>query len=129
MIAAIGLGELLWSLLVIFLMIQYLVLLVSVVIDVFRSEDLPGAGKALWALGLFFFPLLSVIAYLVMRGEGMGRRSAERARESQNTVDSYIREVARAASPATELQVAKSMLDDRTITAEEFETLKARILA
>lgn len=128
MFAAIGLGELLWSLFVVFVMVQYLILLVTVVIDVFRSEDLSGARKALWALGLFFFPLLSVIAYLVARGDGIGERSHERARQSQQAVDTYIRGVARTASPATELQAAKVLLDDGTITADEYETLKARIL-
>lgn len=128
MLAAIGLGELLWSLLVLFLMVQYLLLLFTVVIDVFRSDDLTGVGKAGWALGLFFFPLIAMVAYLVTRGAGIGPRTDASARRRRDTVDEYIRDVARTAAPASELQAAKSLLDNGTITAVEFETLKARIL-
>jgi hypothetical protein len=128
MFAALGLGEVLWSLLVVFLMVQYLVLTFTVVVDLFRSDDLSGAKKALWALALFFFPLIALIAYLVVRGDGIGKRNEERARSGRDAVDSYIRDVARTASPATELQAAKALLDDGTITAAEFEGLKIRIL-
>lgn len=129
MFATIGFGEILWSLLVIYLMIHYLILTVTVVIDLFTSDDLSGVSKALWALALFFFPLIALIAYLVARGAGIGIRSAERARRSHDAVDSYIRDVARTASPATELRAAKALLDEGTITTDEFEALKARILA
>ena len=45
MLAELGLGELLWSLLVIYLMVMYLVIVFTVIFDIFRSEDLSGLKK------------------------------------------------------------------------------------
>lgn len=129
MFAAVGLGELLWSLLVVFVMVQYLLLLFTVIVDLFRSDDLGGWGKAGWALALFFFPLIALIAYLVARSEGMNARAASRGRDLQRAFDDHVRDVAGSVAPATELQTAKALLDDGVLTAEEFEALKRRILA
>ena len=60
MIARIGLGELLWSLLVIYLMVMYVIIVFTVYVDIFRSDDLSGAKKAIWVLGLLFFPIISL---------------------------------------------------------------------
>ncbi len=44
---------------------------VGVVFDIFRSHDLSNFAKALWVLGIFVFPLLGVLAYLLIRGQVM----------------------------------------------------------
>ena len=49
-------------------------------IDIFRSRDLSGWGKALWFLFVLFIPLIGVLVYLIARGGSMGERAAERAR-------------------------------------------------
>lgn len=131
MVAAVGLGELVWSLLILFVMVQYLIVLFTVVVDVFRSQDLSGSGRAVWLVALLIFPLITMIVYLVSRGDGMGMRQLERERNAREATDAYLRSVVLpppSAGAATELQTAKSLLDSGAVTPDEFERLKARIL-
>lgn len=126
MLAALGLGELLWSLLVIYLMVMYFIIWFTIVTDVFRSDS-SGATKALWVLAIVFFPVISMIVYLVKNGDAMGKRQKEAFDRNKQATDSYIREVAGGA--ASELEKAKGLLDSGAISSDEYATLKAKILA
>jgi hypothetical protein len=44
---------------------------------VLRSKDLDGLAKGLWVLGIIVVPWLGVLAYLVLRGDGMAERNAQ----------------------------------------------------
>ena len=101
---------------------------VRVIIDVFRSHDLTGWAKALWLLFLVFLPFLGAFIYLIVRGQSMGERSAERSRRSMGETDDYIRSVASQNSATSEIESAKRLLDSGAITPAEFETLKANAL-
>src|ERR1700704_5610128 len=50
---------------------------VGVVFDIFRSHDLSNWGKALWVLGIFVFPLVGVLGYLIVRGHTMHEHRAQ----------------------------------------------------
>lgn len=126
-LASLSLADLIWSLLVAFVMVSYLIALFSVIVDLFRDRELSGVMKAVWLFLLLVLPLLTVLVYLVVRGGGMAERSVRQAQESQDAVDSYIRSVA--GGPATEIAQAKALLDQGAITAEEYEALKRRVLA
>ncbi len=126
MIARIGLGELLWSLLVIYLMVMYVIIVFTVYVDIFRSDDLSGAKKAIWVLGLLFFPIISLVVYLVTRGDGVGMRQLAREKDSKGSGGGSVPPPP---TPATELSVAKQLLDAGTISAAEFEQIKTRVLA
>jgi hypothetical protein len=78
MVAEIGLGELLWTLLVLYIILQVLIVTVAVIIDLFHSDDLSGAAKAAWLVALLFIPLVTVIVYLIARGDGIGERRLAR---------------------------------------------------
>lgn len=73
------LADLLWSLLVIFAMVVYFMVLFRIVVDVFRSTDLSSWGKAGWFVALLVVPLVPLLVYLVLRGNRLtGRdRSAQ----------------------------------------------------
>lgn len=129
MLANIGLGELLWSLLVIYLMVMYFVIVFTVIFDVFRSDDLSGFKKALWAFALLIFPIITMLLYLIIRGNGMGKRSQAAAQAAKADTDAYIRSVAGGGSVASELEKAKALLDSGAITADDYAALKAKILA
>ena len=130
MLANIGLGELLWSLLVIYLMVMYFVIVFTVIFDVFRSDDLSGFKKALWAFALLIFPIITMLLYLIIRGNGMGKRSQAAAQAAKADTDAYIRSVAGSGgSVATELEKAKALLDSGAISADDYAALKAKILA
>jgi uncharacterized membrane protein len=113
-----------WS----FAFIAYLFALFAIVGDLFRDHKLNGWWKALWIVFLIFVPFLTALVYLIARGPGMAERSQKEARQVQKATDTYIRHVA-ASSPADEIAKAKALLDNGTITPEEFAHLKARALA
>lgn len=120
--------DLVWWFLTFFIFFAYLIALFSIVADLFRDRKLNGFAKAVWILFLIFLPILTALVYLIVRGRGMGERSAAQAQQIREAQDNYIRDVA-GSSPADEIAKAKALLDAGTITQSEYEGLKARALA
>lgn len=112
-----------WS----FAFIAYLFALFAIIGDLFRDRELNGWWKAVWIVFLIFVPFLTALVYLIARGAGMAERSQRQARQTQAATDEYIRSVA-AASPADEIAKAKTLLDAGTISPQDFEAIKARVL-
>lgn len=107
--------------------IGYLMALFSVITDLFRDHKLNGWFKAIWFVCLIFFPLITVLVYLIARGRGMTERSIAQQQAAQSAADDYIRQVA--GSPAHDIAKAKELLDAGAITQAEFEQLKGAALA
>ena len=119
-------GLLFWS----YVFVAYLILLFHIFGDLFRDQDLGGFAKALWTIGLIFFPILLALVYLIARGRGMAERQATTMRRAQADSDRYIKSVAgTTSSPASQISSAKSLLDNGSINQSEFEQLKAKALA
>jgi hypothetical protein len=102
--------------------------------DLFRSADLGGLAKTLWALFIIVIPWLGILVYLIARGSGMTARSIEAQRRMQEAQADYIRSVAGSdtaakGAAADQIASAKSLLDSGTITQAEFDQLKAKALA
>ena len=75
-----------WSMVWLFLWIAWIFLLVRVIADIFRSHDMSGWGKALWAIFVVVLPFLGVFVYLIARGRNAtSRRRATRKRRSGRT--------------------------------------------
>lgn len=120
-----------WDLILVFfwafIFIAAIVALFTIITDLFRDSELAGWKKAVWLVLLVFLPVLTALVYLIVRGDGMSTRSAAAVRESKAATDDYIRSVA-ATSPADEIAKAKGLLDSGAISAEEFNSLKAKVL-
>ncbi len=121
-------GQILWSLVIIFFMVMYFMVLFSVIIDIFRRDDMGGGMKAVWIILLLFIPLLSLIIYVVAYGQSMGQRRAEAVTQAMENEQNYIRSVA-SSSPAEQISQAQKLLDSGTISQQEFDQLKAKALA
>ena len=79
-----------WSIFMFFLFIAWIWVIVGVISDVFRSDDLNGLAKALWVLGIIVIPWLGVLAYLMLRGEGMAERNAKAAAEAEVELEALV---------------------------------------
>jgi hypothetical protein len=119
--------EFLWWLFIFYAFFAFLWALFMVIGDLFRDHELSGWWKAVWILFLVFVPLLSVLTYMVARGKGMQKRAMEAARKSRADTDEYIRQVA-SASPSEEIAKAKALMDAGTITPEEFNRIKSKVV-
>ncbi|MFF1633837.1 SHOCT domain-containing protein [Leifsonia sp. NPDC058248] len=112
----------------IFVWVAYLMVLFSIIADIFRDHSLNGWLKALWIIFLVFVPFLTALIYLVARGRGMSERQMAMAQREQADTNTYIRSVASTGSAADDIAKAKTLLDSGAITPAEFETLKAHAL-
>jgi ABC-type multidrug transport system fused ATPase/permease subunit len=120
----------LWSLLVIFFMVMFFMIFFMVVIDLFNDHSLGGGAKAMWVIFLIFFPPLAVLVYLIARGNSMAERRQAQMRHAQEAQTAYIKQVAASGpAPADQIASAKALLDSGAISAEEYDTLKAKALA
>ncbi|WP_431277236.1 SHOCT domain-containing protein [Leifsonia poae] len=113
----------------IFAWIAYLMVLFSIIGDLFRDRELNGWLKAVWIIFLIFLPFLTALVYLIARGRSMSKRQLEAVSQAQSDTDAYIRTVASTSSPADEIAKAKTLLDAGAITPAEFEKIKAGALA
>lgn len=124
-----ALGQLLWFVVSMFVLLGYLAILFQVVADLFRDTKMPGWGKAIWMVALIFLPVLTALVYVIARGPGMAARRREALDQAQAERDAYIRRVAGARASAIEqIAMAKSLLDAGAIDEAEFRVVKSQAL-
>jgi hypothetical protein len=121
-------GQGLLTVLEIFLFAAWLMVLFSVISDLFRDHDLSGAGKAFWIVFLIFIPFLGVLVYLISRGHGMRDRALAQHEAAQKQLDAYVRQTAGSGSAADELTKLAKLHDDHKLSDQEFEAAKAKIV-
>ena len=123
--------NLFWTMLWFFLFVAWIYLLIVIVTDIFRSDDMSGWAKALWVLFILIIPVLGALVYLIARGDKMSARAtADYKRQNQQFRD-YVREAASSSggtSTADELTKLAALRDAGTITPDEFERQKAKLL-
>jgi hypothetical protein len=123
--------NLFWTMFEFFLWVIWIWILIMVFIDIFRSSDLSGWGKALWFLFVLFIPLIGVLVYLIARGGSMHERAAAQARRQDEETRAYIQQAAASSPASTADQLAKlaDLRDRGVISADEFEREKAKVLS
>ena len=120
-----------WTILEVFLWVIWFWILITVFIDIFRSSDLSGWGKALWFLFVLFIPLIGVLVYLIARGGSMHDRAARQVQQQDAETRQYIQQAVAESPASTADQLAKlaDLRDRGVITDAEFEREKAKALA
>jgi hypothetical protein len=123
-------GDFLWSLLIIYFIFFYFMILFRIIGDLFSDHEASGLTKFLWILFLLFFPFIAILIYLIAKGPAMTQRAMARAAEVDAQQQAYIRDVAGAGTDPT-AQIAKGheLLNSGAITQAEFDALKAKALA
>ena len=118
-----------WTILMIFLWVIWIWILITIIIDIFRSHDLSGWAKALWFVFILFLPLVGVLVYLIARGGKMHEHQVRQAQLQEEQLRSYVLQTAGPQSSADQLAKLADLRDRGVITAEEFDREKAKILA
>ena len=118
-----------WTIFEIFLWVIWFWILITIFIDIFRSRDLSGWGKALWFIFVLILPLIGVLVYLIVRGGSMHERAVRQAQVQEEQFRGYVQEAAGSQSTADQLAKLADLRDRGVITAEEFDREKAKVLA
>ncbi len=121
--------DIFWFICISYLFILYLMMMFNIIRDVFRDQEMSGLGKAAWLGVMLFFPLVTALIYLIVRGKGMAKREYQARMAAQQQQDDYIRSVATPSSPSAEIAQAKSLLDSGVLTQAEFDAIKQRAVS
>jgi hypothetical protein len=110
-----------------FLLFAWILVIGSVVADVFRSDDLGGLAKAGWVALVVFIPWLGVIIYLIARGESMAYRYAAAAGKRSRRSDTFWRGTSYT-SEADALASLNRHREAGLVGGMDYDTQRARIL-
>jgi hypothetical protein len=119
----------LWDILIFFAWVIFIWIAITVLIDVFRRHDISGWQKALWVVFIVILPWIGVLIYLIVNHAGMADRRNREAQAAQTQFDQYVRQAAGTGGAASEIDKAKQLLDNGTITQAEFDAIKAKALS
>src|SRR5215471_14004285 len=86
--------NILWDLLIFFAWVIFIWIAITVLIDVFRRNDISGWGKAAWTVLVVLFPWIGVLIYLIVNHSGMTERRYREAADQQAQFDQYVRTTA-----------------------------------
>jgi hypothetical protein len=114
-----------------FLWVLWFFLLFRVIMDIFRSHDLSGWGKAGWLTFAIVLPFLGVLVYLIARGGKMHERDAAQVQAQDEANRAYIRDAARqnGGSTADDLTKLAALHDNGSISDADYERGKDKILS
>jgi ABC-type multidrug transport system fused ATPase/permease subunit len=129
LIAAFELGDALLTTLAIFFFVVWIWILITILMDLFRDHEMSGWGKAAWVFFLIFFPFITALVYLIVRGSGMRQRAVAEQVEAKKQFDQYVQQTAASASPVDELKKLDEMKKSGSISDEDYEKLKAKIVS
>jgi hypothetical protein len=119
-----------WTMFEIFAFVTWFWLLFMVLMDVFRSSDLSGWGKAGWTIFVLVLPLIGILIYLIARGRSMHQRAAQQAAKQEEAFRGYVREAAGpSTSSADQLAKLADLRQRGVISSDEFEQEKSKVLA
>lgn len=112
-----------------FIWILWIFLLVRIILDIFRSHDLSGWGKAGWLIFVILLPFLGVFVYLIARGHHMTEHEVSDAQKQEQAFRSYVRDAAAGDGQADQLSKLADLRNQGVITDAEFQQGKAKILS
>ncbi len=121
-------GQGLLTVLAIFIFVAWIMVLFTIIADLFRDHELSGWWKAVWIFFLVFVPFLTALIYLIARGDGMRDRAIKEQQDAQAQLDSYVRETA-GASHADEIAKLAEQKEKGNLSEAEFEQAKAKVLS
>jgi Short C-terminal domain/Phospholipase_D-nuclease N-terminal len=117
-----------WTMMWFFLWVLWFFLLFRIIMDIFRSKDMNGWGKAGWLAFVIILPFLGVFVYLIARGHKMTEHDVAQAQQQDEALRAYVQDAAGGASTADELTKLADLRDRGVITEADFQQGKDKIL-
>ena len=121
--------DVLWSMIIFFFWVIWIWIVITVLVDVFRRDDIGGFAKAAWVVFVVILPWLGVLIYLIAEHNGMRERGMKQMEAQQREFDDRVRQASGGGGTAGEIAKAKELLDSGAISQEEYAALKAKALA
>jgi hypothetical protein len=115
--------DIVWSMVVFFFWFMLIWIFIAIFADIFRRNDLSGGAKAVWLIVLVFLPFIGALIYMVMRPKATAQDVQMMAQAEA------AQKAAAGVSTADELAKLQQLKDSGTISAAEFESLKAKLMA
>src|SRR6476469_4937975 len=69
--------DILWTTLIFFAWVIFIWIAITVLIDIFRRDDISGWGKAAWVVFVVILPWIGVLTYLIVNHTGMAERRSQ----------------------------------------------------
>ena len=113
----------LMDVLTVFVFMVWFWLLITIVSDLFRRQDISGWGKAVWVIFVLLAPYIGVFVYMISQGRGMDERSAARAQRARDEVRQAI-----GFSIADEIEKLDRLKKSGFISDDEFARVRARLV-
>ncbi len=124
-----GVGQVVYTLLWVFAFFVQVWLMVTVFVDLFRSDDLSGWAKAGWVVLTIVLPFVGIVTYLIFRGDQMRVHHYQAQRQAEARLEADLRNVTGSSRSKSEEIAHLAELHDRGIlTTEEFQHLKAEVI-
>ncbi|HMA69963.1 MAG TPA: SHOCT domain-containing protein [Xanthobacteraceae bacterium] len=108
----------------VFMFVLWFWLLVTVIGDLFRRDDVSGWGKAVWLIALIVFPYLAIFAYLITQSKGMAERNSQQTQQAREEVRRAV-----GFSVADEIEKLDHLKKSGSITDQEFARLRAKLVS
>jgi len=125
-----GVGQVVWSLLYIFLVFVWIMLIFTIFGDIIRNDDMSGVMKAIWSVLIIFLPFIGIFLYLIVNGGGMGRRQVAAAQAQEAAVQDYIRTTAGGGvSEADQLAKLADLHAGGKLDDAEYAAAKAKVIS
>jgi len=113
----------LMDVLAVFVFVVWLLLLFTIVADLFRRQDISGWGKMVWIIFMMLAPFIGVFAYLIFQGRSMADRNVEQAQRARDQLRRAV-----GFSVADEIEKLDRLKKSGSVTGEEYARLRARLV-
>jgi predicted membrane channel-forming protein YqfA (hemolysin III family) len=113
----------LMDVLAVFVFVVWLWLLVTVLGDLFRRQDISGWGKMVWIIVMILLPYVGVFAYLIFQGRSMADRAVQQVSQARDELRRAV-----GLSVADEIEKLDRLKKSGSVTAEEYARLRARLI-
>jgi hypothetical protein len=114
------------------LLFAWIALVIRILADIFRDDELGGGSKALWTIFVVLVPWLGVLVYLIARGGSMNERAMKDAQAADAQMRAYVQDAAGTgggSNVSSELRDLAALRDAGTITPADYEAAKAKVLS